>query len=191
MQSDTNNDPLGGNALAAWIAELSPAATPGQCLNEAKELGETVAALAWTAPQMAPPARLRERLLAQVAQVAGPSPSINQKPLPAANLLTMRAAQGEWKPLAPDISVKQLFVDEKTGVTTALYRFAPGAVLGPHRHNGHEQCYVLEGDFYTGGQALGAGDFQCARPGSVHQPSRTVNGALVLIVAPAGYDPVA
>ena len=70
----------------------------------------------------------------------------------------------------------------------------PGTELrgpGPHRHHGDEQCYVLEGDFYTGGQALGAGDFQCARPGSVHQPSCTVNGALVLIVAPADYDPVA
>ena len=66
-----------------------------------------------------------------------------------------------------------------------LLKMLPGASLPQHHHDGVEQCYVLEGDFRVGGETYGAGDFQCALPGSTHQPIHTVGGALVLIVAPA------
>jgi len=40
---------------------------------------------------------------------------------------------------------RTLLFDRKTGLMTALMRFAPGAVLPDHEHVNIEQTYVLEG----------------------------------------------
>ena len=45
----------------------------------------------------------------------------------------------------PGCEAKTLLFDRKTGLMTALMRFAPGAVLPDHEHVNIEQTYVLEG----------------------------------------------
>src|SRR5947207_9604446 len=52
----------------------------------------------------------------------------------------------EWqKTRFPGCEAKTLLFDRKTGLMTALMRFAPGAVLPDHEHVNIEQTYVLEG----------------------------------------------
>ena len=52
----------------------------------------------------------------------------------------------EWqKTRFPGCEAKTLLFDHKTGLMTALMRFAPGAVLPDHEHVNIEQTYVLEG----------------------------------------------
>ena len=58
----------------------------------------------------------------------------------------VKPADMEWKPTRfPGCEVKTLLMDPKTGLMTALMRFAPGAVLPDHEHVNIEQTYVLEG----------------------------------------------
>lgn len=186
MQSETVWDALGENALDAWAAELGPDERHRKNqIMTARALRETVAALAWAVPEVAPSPQLRERLLQRVANTKKPS-----APPVVAPLLTVRATEDSWCEVTLGIRAKRLFVDPTNGQITALYRFAPGAELGSHRHSGHEQCYVLEGDFDINGEHFGPGDFHCATPQSIHSTVRTKHGALVLIVSPAGYEPI-
>ena len=56
----------------------------------------------------------------------------------------------EWqKTRFPGCEAKTLLFDRKTGLMTALMKFAPGAVLPDHEHVNIEQTYVLEGSWST------------------------------------------
>ena len=80
----------------------------------------------------------------------------------------------EWqKTRFPGCEAKTLLFDRKTGLMTALMRFAPGAVLPDHEHVNIEQTYVLEGSLVDKeGPAQGieckAGEFIWREEGSRH-----------------------
>ena len=80
----------------------------------------------------------------------------------------------EWqKTRFPGCEAKTLLFDHKTGLMTALMRFAPGAVLPDHEHVNIEQTYVLEGSLVDKeGPAQGieckAGEFIWREQGSRH-----------------------
>ena len=80
----------------------------------------------------------------------------------------------EWqKTRFPGCEAKTLLFDRKTGLMTALMRFAPGAVLPDHEHVNIEQTYVLEGSLVDkDGPAKGieckAGEFIWREKGSRH-----------------------
>src|ERR1700684_1707035 len=58
----------------------------------------------------------------------------------------VRPRNMEWqKTRFPGCEAKTLLFDRKTGLMTALMRFAPGAVLPDHEHVNIEQSYVIEG----------------------------------------------
>ncbi len=58
----------------------------------------------------------------------------------------VRPAELEWqKTRFPGCEVKTLLMDRESGLLTAMFRFAPGAVLPDHEHVCIEQTYVLEG----------------------------------------------
>src|SRR5437879_13583771 len=86
----------------------------------------------------------------------------------------VRPASMEWqKTRFPGCEAKTLLFDKKTGLMTALMRFAPGAVLPDHEHVNIEQTYVLEGSLVDKeGAAKGieakAGEFVWREPGSRH-----------------------
>jgi len=79
----------------------------------------------------------------------------------------------------PGIEIKVLMEDEKTGLTTSLTRFAPGASLPDHEHVGLEQSWVLEGTLEDHEGAVTAGNFVWRPAGSRHD-AHSPNGCLVL-----------
>jgi anti-sigma factor ChrR (cupin superfamily) len=99
----------------------------------------------------------------------------------------VKPAEIDWKPARfPGCEVKTLMMDPKTGLMTALMRFAPGAVLPDHEHVNIEQTYVLEGrlvdkDGPAAGIEAKAGEFIWREPGSRHS-AWTPEGGLMLAI---------
>jgi anti-sigma factor ChrR (cupin superfamily) len=93
----------------------------------------------------------------------------------------------EWKPTRfAGCEVKTLMADPKTGLMTALMRFAPGAVLPDHEHVNIEQTYVLEGRLVdkegpATGIAADKGEFIWREPGSRHVAWCPEGGLMVAI----------
>lgn len=187
-------------ALSQWEArafEEHLAEGCAECAAELESFAGTANALALAAPEQSPPAHLRSRLLSMVSQemegASSEKEGASSAARPAAglpSLMTLRADEGQWYKAGRGIMVKQLFTDPQTGMVTTLVRMKPGASIPLHSHSGVEQCYVIEGDFHAAEQELGPGDFHVAQAGSTHEPVYTRDGALVLIVAPAHYEPL-
>jgi anti-sigma factor ChrR (cupin superfamily) len=162
---------------------------------------ETVAGeLGLAAPEAEPPAGVRARLLALVSEGGGGEPGAEAGRGGGPDLprdaepghLVVRAGEGEWRPTEDaGVSFKLLFADRERGTMTTLVRMEPGSRIRPHRHPGVEQCLVLEGDVRSGRVRMGAGDFNCSMPGSVHEELTTDEGALLLLVFPGHYEPLA
>lgn len=164
--------------------------------NLAEELAafETVTThMAFAAPEQAPSASVREKLLAEIAQTPQQSsreeihlPFVSPEQL--SEVFSLHADQGEWLEIGPGLTAKTLFVDQMRGTITSLVKMAPGGALPPHRHLGNEQFYILEGDCSVHGAQLGPGDFHRAAAGSVHESTSTVGGTTFLLIAPADYE---
>lgn len=177
-------------ALSMWEArafEEHLAEGCDDCAAELQSFEEVTCALGLEADEANPPARVREKLLSLVSEEV-PTPATTLRAVPPAQLITLRADEGEWYEVGKGIMVKQLFFDPQSGMVTSLFKMQPGTRIPLHRHKGIEQCYVVEGDFHADNQRLGAGDFHVAPAGSTHEPVYTVGGALLLIVAPQDYD---
>lgn len=154
---------------------------------------EIVAAhLALAAPQQSPSSKLRQSLLAWVAEETKPAAKeIFALPVtspPLTPFFSLHAEEGNWQEVAPGLLAKTLFADQSRGLVTSLVRMLPGAALPPHKHLGDEQFYVLEGDCHVHGTRLGPGDFHYAAAGSIHESTYTVEGTTLLLIAPAGYE---
>lgn len=160
-----------------------------RCASELQSFEEVTCALGLVASEQEPPARVREKLLAFVAEEEeSRMPSTPLRAVPPQPLITLRADEGEWHEIGKGVMVKRLFVDPQNGTVTSLFKMQPGTRIPLHNHRGIEQCYIVEGDFHADDQSLGAGDFHVALAGSTHKPVYTVGGALLLIVAPPDYD---
>ncbi len=85
-----------------------------------------------------------------------------------------------WRPTPYEgVEMKVLLEDEESGLLTALFRWAPGAVLPFHEHVEIEQSYVLEGGFEDDAGVCRAGDFVWRPAGSRHQ-ARSADGCLLI-----------
>jgi anti-sigma factor ChrR (cupin superfamily) len=86
----------------------------------------------------------------------------------------VRPVDMEWqKTRFPGCEAKTLLLDRKTGLVTALMRFAPGAVLPDHEHVQIEQTWVIEGKLVdkegpAAGLEVGPGEFVWREVGSRH-----------------------
>jgi quercetin dioxygenase-like cupin family protein len=98
-----------------------------------------------------------------------------------AGMTTLRAAQTEWRRVAPLVEVKVLRADVALGNQTVLIRVAPGGVMPRHRHSQDEEFIVLEGECRIGTLRLAAGDAHFADAGSWHDDITTETGVLVLL----------
>ena len=68
-----------------------------------------------------------------------------------------------------DVWWKNVSYDQATGQGSYLMIMAPGTRCNPHRHNGPEEFYVIEGDLEDyDGQVYRAGDFVSLAGGSAH-----------------------
>lgn len=155
-----------------------------ECQSELQEFGHVIAALA-AGVSTAPPPDLRDRLLTRLLEDSrGKEPSRAGILLHKAGLLIMRSDEMPWEPAPiPGILSKSLFVDSERKYSTSLVRVQPKAVYPSHRHNDIEEVFLLEGDFFIDGVHMVPGDFCRSEPGSVHGPSTTESGALLLVLA--------
>jgi anti-sigma factor ChrR (cupin superfamily) len=78
----------------------------------------------------------------------------------------------------PGIAIKVLYSDD-SGITTALFKLDPGAVVPLHEHTALEQTYVLEGTIEDHEGVCGPGQFVW-RPGGNRHEARSPNGAVIL-----------
>jgi anti-sigma factor ChrR (cupin superfamily) len=78
----------------------------------------------------------------------------------------------------PGIQIKVLYSDD-TGITTALFKLAPGAVVPLHEHTALEQTYVLEGSLKDHEGVCGPGQFVWRPAGNQHE-AVAPDGALIL-----------
>ena len=77
--------------------------------------------------------------------------------------------------------VLQLDQDRPLGEGFHIYRMPAGMTTRGHRHNGHEQFLILEGELHeSDGAILKAGDMVFYRDGSEHH-SYTPNGCLLAV----------
>ena len=76
---------------------------------------------------------------------------------------------------------RNISYDEATGQGSYLMIMEPGAKSNPHRHNGPEEFYMVEGDLVDcDGTVYGAGDFISLSGGSAHE-SHTVSGCKIVV----------
>ena len=96
-----------------------------------------------------------------------------------------------WEPTKfPGIRIKVLYSDD-SGMTTALFKLDPGAVVPLHEHTALEQTFVLEGTLEDHEGVCGPGQFVWRPAGNKHE-AVAPNGASFLAssssptVLPAG-----
>ncbi|MGB3146623.1 MAG: cupin domain-containing protein [Paracoccaceae bacterium] len=78
-------------------------------------------------------------------------------------------------------AVLQLDSDQPLGVGFHVYKMPAGMTTLGHRHNGHEQFLILEGELHeSDGTILRAGDLVFYKDGSEHH-SYTPNGCLLAV----------
>lgn len=135
------------------------------------QLYELAAAVASSAPSLAPPPGSRERLMERIER---------------SRLYSVLAGEGPWRPgPVPGTRVKLLSVDRQRDSATLLMRVDPGARHPAHHHSAGEDCYVVSGEIIVQGQRLRAGDFHRAEAGSDHDVLTSETGAEVLLVVSA------
>jgi anti-sigma factor ChrR (cupin superfamily) len=78
----------------------------------------------------------------------------------------------------PGIQMKLLYTDGN-GITTGLFKLAPGAVVPLHEHTALEQTYVLEGTIEDHEGVSGPGQFVWRPAGNQHE-ARSPNGCIIL-----------
>lgn len=144
---------------------------------------DVVQELAFSGPAIAPPASLKERLMARIAQEP-------QEPADATGFTFVRSKGLAWQELAPGSSMKMLFHDAAAARTTMLLRLAPGGALIGHRHPQVEELYVLEGSCLCAGEFLQVGDYHRAEAGTVHPVTSSEEGCLALIMTSSKNEPV-
>jgi anti-sigma factor ChrR (cupin superfamily) len=145
---------------------------------EVARLYDTATALALSAPQLEPPAHVRERVLAAARQPMR---------------YTVWAADASWIDTGVSgIRARILAVDRVRSLVTLMIRADAGAVYPSHKHHGPEECFVISGSVVIDGRVLRAGDFHHADEDSHHDEITTTEGAEVLIIgAVADYLPAA
>lgn len=180
------------------------------CAAELREFLCVAADLALAVAPAEPPAEVRSRLLALVAEgeaaveesqpadeaarpaeSSGGASTATQRPAVPEGFVVVRSDEGVWRPTADaGVTFKLLFVDRERATVTTVVRMEPGSRIRAHRHLGLEQCLVLEGDVSSGGITMHEGDFNCSMPGSIHDELATKGGALLLLVSPESYEPL-
>jgi anti-sigma factor ChrR (cupin superfamily) len=78
-------------------------------------------------------------------------------------------------------TILQLDDEMELGTGFHVYRMPPGMTTRAHRHNGHEQFLILEGELIeSDGTVFRAGDMVFYRDGTEHN-SYTPNGCLLAV----------
>ncbi len=153
--------------------------TCAACRAEVEELSRVTGALGLLGPSTEPPTDLRARVLDRIRGEERASTPARGIPL----IAILPADQGAWLQTPFEgVELRVLHLDESSGRVTQLMRMVPGATFPRHRHDGPEECYVLQGDLLSGDALLRAGDYQRAEQNSIHGIQSTREGCLLLVV---------
>ena len=171
---------LGDDAQRQFTRSLETASASTK--EEVAAFQEVVQELAFSSPAIAPPASLKAKLMARIAQEP-------QDQEGAGDFTFVRSAQMAWRDLGPGVSMKMLFNDSAGVRATMLLRLAPGGKLVAHRHRQVEEFYVLEGNCICAGEFLQAGDYHRAEAGSVHPITSSDEGCLALVMTSTQNEP--
>lgn len=174
-------DALGEDGQRQFARSLETA--PASARDEVAAFQDVVQELAFSGPAVAPPASLRERLMARIAQEP-------QEQAQSAGFTFVRSQGLAWQELGPGLSMKVLFHDPAAARTTMLLRLAPGGTLIGHRHPQVEELYVLEGSCLCAGEFLQVGDYHRAEAGTIHPVTSSEQGCLALIMTSSKNEPI-
>lgn len=94
-----------------------------------------------------------------------------------------------WVEALPGVKQKPILHDEAAHRRVSLARFDPGARLKPHRHNGDELVYMIEGSNADESGELVAGNLSYRPNGCTHSVW-SVNGATAIAILTGGVTPV-
>ena len=173
-------DALGDDEQRQFKQSLETA--PPEVRQQVAAFQEVAQELAFSGPAISPPASLRARLMARIAQEP-------QEQEGAGEFTFVRSANVAWRDLGPGVSMKMLFNDLSGARATMLLRLAPGGTLVAHRHRQVEEFYVLEGSCICAGEFLQAGDYHRAEAGSVHPITSSEEGCLALVMTSTQNEP--
>ena len=95
----------------------------------------------------------------------------------------------DWAELLPGVQAKRVWADAATNRAVMFVRFAAGAQLPRHAHEGDELVYVLEGTVADDHGAVTAGSVGY-RPNGCTHTVRSPRGATALAVVTGGVSPV-
>jgi anti-sigma factor ChrR (cupin superfamily) len=171
----------------ARVFEEHVAGGCGVCRSELDAFAATVSALAFSAAEQQPSPGARSKLLSSLNNDRKRE-RVDSTAASAAQFVSIRGEEGEWREVQEGVLMKQLYVDHSIGLATSLVKMLPGTSLPRHRHNGVEQFYVIEGDCHVHDETLGAGDYHRADAGSIHNTTYTLQGTMFLLVAPVTYE---
>ncbi len=101
-------------------------------------------------------------------------------PLAIWSLRPEQIAALQFAELRPGVDIHVLH-EAPDGARVAVLRYAPGATVPAHRHEGYEYIYVLEGEQSDERGRYGAGSFVVNEPGMTHQVT-SQTGCTVLIL---------
>ena len=155
---------------------------PPEVRQQVAAFQEVVQELAFSGPAIAPPASLKAKLMARIAQEPQEREGVE-------DFTCVRSGQVAWRDLGPGVSMKLLFNDSAGARATMLLRLAPGGKLLAHRHRQVEEFYVLEGNCICAGEFLQAGDYHRAEAGSVHPITSSEQGCLALVMTSTQNEP--
>lgn len=92
-----------------------------------------------------------------------------------------------WSEGVPGVKQKPIWQDKATKRRAALARFEPGAKLPPHRHDGDELIFVIEGSNADESGEVVAGNMNYRPNGCVHSVW-SKNGATVFALVTGGVE---
>jgi len=76
----------------------------------------------------------------------------------------------DWAPSPFEgIQTKILYSNPDTGMSTIMFKMAPGAVVPPHEHTAVEQTYMIEGSLADDQGEVTAGNFVWRPGGNAHK----------------------
>ena len=101
------------------------------------------------------------------------------KELPAFGSMVVQTSG--WVPGERPGELIRSLVDDPAGYRTMLMKIAPGPLGERHAHDGIEQIYVMDGDFFDEEGSYEAGDFVLRMPGTMHCAG-SKNGCTMMIV---------
>jgi hypothetical protein len=165
---------LPAREVPAVEARLAACADCRQELEMLRPIIDTF--VSWPTDMLRPPASLWGRLAQRIAAETGDepmSPPHSGWPEP------------EWREVAPGIAVKLLADDPEGSRVSLVVRLSPGTEYPPHRHDGVEELYMLEGELIVGDRSLYAGDYLRSEPGTVDRRVWSETGCTgVLLTSP-------